>query len=116
MNIIIHWLVSAVAVFIAAYLLPGVDVSGIGTVLIVAVVLGALNAILKPVLFVLTLPITILTLGLFALVLNAAMVLLASWIVEGFKVDGFIWALLFALIVSLISSVLNSVAKKEDPQ
>lgn len=112
MGILIRWLISAGAIIIASYLLPGVHVESFVTALIVAVVLGILNAILKPILFLLTLPITILTLGLFSLVLNAIMILLASQFVSGFMVDGFFWALLFSIVLSLINSVLQQLIRE----
>lgn len=103
-----HWLVSAVAIGIAAYILPGVMVAGIVPALVAALVLGVINALLKPLLVVLTLPVTVVTLGLFLFVINAALVLLASRIVPGFEVAGFWWALLFSFVVSLVSSFLHS--------
>lgn len=110
MRIIIRLLVNALAVFIAAYVLPGVAVDGPLTALIVAVVLGVVNTFLKPILVILTLPITFVTLGLFLLVINGALVLLVGELVPGFVVDGFLWALLFGLVVSLVGSFLNALA------
>ena len=107
MSILINWLVSALAIIAAAYVLPGVEVPDFLTALVLAVVLGIINAIIKPILLILTLPITILTLGLFALVINAVLVLLADAIVPGFTVDGFWWALLFSFVLSLINWFLN---------
>lgn len=105
MGLIINWLVSAVIILISAYILPGVHVANFWTALVVAVVLGVLNMLIKPLLIVLTLPITLVTLGLFLVVINALMVLLASRIVPGFQVDGFWWALLFSIVVSLINTL-----------
>jgi putative membrane protein len=110
MRILIRLLVNALAVFVAAYVLPGVIVDGPLTALIVAVVLGVVNTFLKPILVVLTLPITFVTLGLFLLVINGALVLLVDELVPGFVVDGFLWALLFSLVVSLVGSFLNALA------
>lgn len=106
MGILINWFISGLAVFAAAYILPGVHVDSFLTALIVALVLGIVNAIIKPILFVLTLPITLLTFGLFALILNALMILLTDALVVGFSVDGFFWALLFSFLLSLINSFL----------
>jgi len=92
---------------IAAYLLPGVHVIDLWTALVVALVMGILNVLIKPLLIILTLPITIITFGLFLLVINALLVLLASHIVPGFTVDGFWWALLFSLVISFINLVLS---------
>jgi len=112
MSVIINWIIQAIAILIAAYILPGVSVSGLVVALVLAVVLGAINAFVKPVLIVLTLPLTVLTLGLFLLVLNALLIMLASFIVPGFSVDGFWWALLFAIVVSLIGSTIHRFEKK----
>lgn len=106
--LLVNLIVNAIAVIISAYILPGVKVDGFITALIVAVVLGAVNMFLKPILLLLTLPINILTLGLFTFVINAALVLLVSNLVPGFKVEGFLYALLFSLVLSIISSFLYS--------
>jgi putative membrane protein len=107
MRIIIHWIISALAILVSAYILPGVYVDGLVAALVLAVVLGAINAILRPLLIMLTLPITIVTLGLFVLVINGALIMLASYIVPGFMVDGFLWALLFGIVLAVVSSVLQ---------
>ena len=103
MKLLINWLASALVILIAAYLLPGVHVSNFITALVVAVVLGILNAIIKPLLILLTLPLTIITLGLFIFIINAALILLTSALVPGFHVDSFWWALLFSIVVSVIN-------------
>jgi len=109
MMILVNWLISAAAIGIAAYILPGVHIQGgVWTLLVLAIVLGLINAVLKPILKLLTLPITILTLGLFSLVINALLILLATAIVPGFVVDGFWWALLFSIVLSLINGVFSS--------
>jgi putative membrane protein len=107
MNILLRILLSAVAVILTSYLLPGVHVNNFLSALIVAVVLAILNGILKPILIILTIPITILTLGLFLLVINALIILIASSFIPGFYVDGFWWALLFSIILSFISYLLG---------
>ncbi len=106
MKLFIHWLVAAIAILIAAYLVPGTTVTLVGA-LILAIVLGIINIFIKPVLFILTLPITILTLGLFSLVLNALLVMLASVFVPGFAVAGFWSAFFFALVLSVINWVFH---------
>jgi putative membrane protein len=106
MNIVIKWIVNALIIIVAAYLLPGVHVMNFWTALVLALVMGVLNVLVKPLLVILTLPITLVTFGLFLLVINALMVLLASHLVPGFTVDGFWWALLFSIVVSLINLVL----------
>jgi putative membrane protein len=111
MKLLVHWLVNAGAVGITAYLLPGVHVTDFWTALVVAVVLGIVNAIIKPILLILTLPITLVTLGLFILVINAAMVLLVGLLVPGFTVTNFWWALAFGLVLSLVNSVLHGVIR-----
>ena len=111
MRILLHWLASALAVFITAYLLPGVFVEGLFAALVAALIIGILNAFIKPVLVILTLPISILTLGLFTLVINAGLIMLASKIVEGFHVDGFLWALAFSLVLSLVNWFLHKMGK-----
>lgn len=106
MKIIFQWFISAVAILIAAYLVPGVVVT-LGGALVAAVVLGALNLFIRPILLFLTLPITILTLGLFSLVINALLVMLVSYLVPGFLVVGFWNAFLFALVLSIINWVFS---------
>jgi len=103
MRIILNLLLSTLAVLICAYIIQGVHVDGFFIALVVAVVLGIINAILKPVIKILTFPITILTLGLFSLVINALLILLTSAIVPGFKVDGFVPALLFSILLSIVN-------------
>lgn len=107
MDILIRLIIGTIAVFVAAYILPGIKLEGgWTTALIVAIVLGLVNAFIKPILLVLTLPLNILTLGLFTFVIMALMVMLVSAIVPGFSVDGFFWAMLFAIIFSLINSFI----------
>jgi putative membrane protein len=99
--------VSAASIMLASYLLPGIHVSTFWIALLVALVLSLLNVFLKPLLVLITLPFTIFTLGLFLLVINAVIIMIASAWVKEFKVDGFWWALLFSVIVSLITSLLE---------
>ncbi len=107
MKILVHILVSAIAVFVAARILPGVKVDGFTTALIVAVVLGAVNAIVRPILFILTLPINILTLGLFTFVIIGLCVELVAKLVPGFSVASFWWALAFGLVLSVLTAFLH---------
>lgn len=107
MQLIISLVINALAVFVTAKIIPGVILADLYTALITAVVLGLVNTFIKPILLLFTLPITILTLGLFSLVINALMILLVDYFVVGFEVSGFITALFFSLILSLISSILN---------
>lgn len=108
MNILINLLLSGIAVFTAAYVLPNVEVESFTTALVAAIVLGVINAILRPVLLILTLPINVMTLGLFTFVLNALLILLAANIVPGFHVNGFLPALILGLVLSLINFFLSS--------
>jgi len=107
MRILIHWIVSALAILVTAYLLPGVAIDGFTAALIVAIVLGLINAVLRPLLMFLTLPINILTLGLFVFVINGLLVMLAASIVPGFAVDGLLSGILFAIIVAIVHAVLG---------
>ncbi|MYN14022.1 phage holin family protein [Pusillimonas sp. TS35] len=107
MELILVWILNAVALLIVAYLLPGITVASFGSALIAALVLGLLNTLVKPVLILLTLPITIVTLGLFLLVLNALVFWFAGSVLKGFQVNGFWWALLGAFIYSVVSGVLS---------
>jgi len=111
MNGIVRFLLSGLAVLLTAYLLPGVHVEHYGYALLVALVLAIVNALIKPVLVVLTIPITFITFGLFLLVINALMILLVDWLIDNFSVDGFWWALLFSLILSLFTGLFNDVIK-----
>lgn len=111
MKLLINWLISALVIFSAAYLLTGVEVKNFATALVVALVLGIINAILKPVLILLTLPINIITLGLFTLVINAVLIMLTTFIVPGFTIASFWWALLFGLVLSLVNSFLHKISK-----
>jgi putative membrane protein len=107
MDIIIKILISAVAVFAVSYILSGVTVKSFGTAILVAIVLGIVNAIIRPILVILTIPVTILTLGLFLLVINALMIMLVDAVIAGFKVKNFWWALLFSIILSLVNGILT---------
>lgn len=110
MEALISVILSSVAVFVTGYILPGVHIKDFWTALVVAVVLGFVNAFIRPILLILTLPISILTLGLFSLVIIAAMVLLVSAIVPGFHVDGFWWALVFAIVLAFINAFVHAFA------
>jgi putative membrane protein len=110
MKLFIHWIVSALAIIVAAYLIPGVHVT-ILSALVLAIVLGVINIFLKPIIVLITLPINIVTLGLFSLVINALLIMLAALIVPNFSVDGFWWALLFSLVLSLVNAVFGAMSK-----
>ncbi len=111
MKALIKILLGALAVFAASYVLPGVHVQDFWTALVVAIILALVNAVLRPILVLLTLPVTMLTLGLFLFVINSLMVLLVARIVPGFVVDGFWWALLASVVISIISGFLDALAE-----
>src|SRR3989344_234936 len=106
MKIFLHWLIAAAAIGIAAYIVPGVTIDPISA-LIAAVVLGALNLFIRPIIVILTLPINVVTLGLFSLVINASLVLLATYLVPGFVIIGFWTAVLFAIVLSVVNWVFH---------
>lgn len=114
MRLLAYLLVNGIAIFVAGYILPGIHIDTIWTALLVAIVLGVVNMFIKPILLLLTLPITVLTLGLFVLILNGLMVLLVDYFVPGFTVDNIWWAIAFSLVVSLVSWFLNSLAKGQE--
>ena len=107
-GLLLRWLILTVAILTAAYLFPGIQVSGFGTALFAALILGILNAFFRPILFILTLPINVLTLGLFTFVINALLLMMTSGVIGGLVVDGFGSALIGSLIISLVSWLLSS--------
>ncbi len=107
-SVLVNWIVSAMVIFSIAYILPGTTVVDFTAALVVALVLGIINALLKPVLLILTLPINILTLGLFTFILNALLIILVSNIVPGFVVDGFLAALIFGIVLSVVNTVVHN--------
>lgn len=112
MNLLIRLLINALAVFIIAHLLEGVEVNGYVGAIIVALVLAILNLFVKPILIIFTLPVTILTLGLFLLVINALIILLADKLIDGFGVNGFWTALIFSILLSILQSILHTIFKE----
>jgi putative membrane protein len=102
-----------VALGVTAWILPGVHVDSVGALLVAALVLGFLNAVLKPVLVILTIPITMLTLGIFYLILNAILFALGAALVPGFRVDGFGWAFVGALVMGILSTFLGAFVSQE---
>ncbi len=107
MGMIIRLLVTAVVAFLLTKILSGVHIDDFTTALIFAVVLGLLNLIVTPILKLIGLPLTIITLGLFSLVINALVILIADYFIDGMKVDGFLWAFIFSIALSLITSLVN---------
>ncbi|MET2983760.1 phage holin family protein [Aureibaculum conchae] len=112
MKLILRVLLTAIAVVILAKILPGIAVASYTTAIIVAVVLGLLRVFVKPLIILFTLPLTILTLGLFLFVINAGIILLADKLIDGFAVSGFWYALLFSLLLSFFQSILYSFLKE----
>ncbi len=111
MQILINWAISALIILVLAFILPGVVITGFLAALAVALVIGLIHAFLRPLALLLTLPINILTLGLFTFVIDALLVLLAAKITPGFNVKNFWWALIFALALSLTNAVIKKSTK-----
>jgi putative membrane protein len=117
MNYIIKILIVALSVFVAAEILPGIQVLDFKWALLVAILLSFLNAILKPILVFMTIPATVVTLGLFLFVINACIILVADYIIKtAFEVSGFWWALLFSVLVSVLSSFIQRVTGNKKPK
>lgn len=106
-----NWIVNALALFIVSKIVPGIFLSDFASALVAVIVIGFINAIIKPILLLLTLPINILTLGLFTFIINAAMLLLASTFTPGFKVDGFVTALVGSILLSIVSTILHMLTR-----
>lgn len=109
MKLLIHWAISAASLIIVAYLFPGISLAGIGPALIAPIAIGLINATIGFILKIITFPITLLTLGLFWLVLNALMLLLAAYFVPGFYIAGFWSAFFGAIVLSVVSTVLKRI-------
>ncbi|WP_299130876.1 phage holin family protein [uncultured Winogradskyella sp.] len=113
MNLFIKLLLNAIAVFVLAEILNGVSIDNYTTSLIVVIVLSLLNILVKPILIILTLPVTLLTLGLFLFIINALIVLIADRLIDGFAVDGIWSALLFSILLCVLQSLLHSFVKTD---
>ncbi|AXY76601.1 phage holin family protein [Paraflavitalea soli] len=116
MNFIMRIIVTSIIAFGLSYILTGVHIDSFWAAIIFAIVLAILNAIVKPIIILLTLPLTLFTFGLFLFVINAAIILLTAEFVKGFRVDGFWWALLFSLLLSIITSVLYKKEERSDSE
>lgn len=114
MNLIIRLLITAVVAFLLTKILPGVHFEGFSTAIIFAIVLALLNLIVKPILSLFGLPLTIITLGLFALVINAAIILIADYFIDGMTVSGFWWAFIFSIALTIVTSLANSLFSDGD--
>ncbi|MFQ5889678.1 MAG: phage holin family protein [Gemmatimonadota bacterium] len=108
MRLLLSWLINAAALYVTAWLVPGIQISGTRSLLLAALVIGLINAILKPILIFLTLPITIVTLGFFYLILNALLLSLAARLTPGFDLSGFGSAFIGALVMSVVGMILHS--------
>ena len=115
MRLIVVWLINTVALILVAYLLPGVSVSTFGAALVAALVLGLVNTVIRPLLVLLTLPVTILTLGLFIFVINGLLFWFVGSFIQGFQVAGFWWGVLGAIVYSLISWLLTALILHRPP-
>jgi len=113
MDFIIRLVISAFAVILSAYILPGVSVKSFWTALWIALILTLLNVFITPIMVFLTIPITIITFGLFLFVINAVVILIASALISGFQVNGFIWALVYSIILTIVSYILEEVTNVE---
>lgn len=114
MNLIIRLLVTAVVAYLLTMILPGVKFTGFGGAVIFSIVLGLLNLFVKPILNLFGLPLTIITLGLFTLVINAIIILMADYFIDSMEVDGFLWALIFSILLSVVTSLANSIFSDGD--
>ena len=112
MSLIIKWLIMVLAIMISSYLIPGVIIAGFWTAFWLALFLGIINVLVRPILILITLPINILTLGLFTFVFNALLILLAASVIKGFSVDGFWVAMLFSIVLSVVSYLLNALVRE----
>jgi putative membrane protein len=114
MHLLLRWLLNTIALFIVATVVPGFHYRSLITLAIAALILGLLNAIVRPILFLLTLPLTIVTLGLFLIVLNAVMLELTAWLVSGFRIDSFGWACVGAVVLGLISLITSRIGRERE--
>lgn len=114
MGVLIRLFVTSIVAFFLTKVLSGVHFDGFTAAVVFAVVLGILNLIVKPILKLIGLPLTIITLGLFSLVINAVVILIADYFVDGMKVDGFLWALIFSIALSVLTSLINGIFFKDE--
>ena len=112
MALLLVWLINAVALMAVAYLLPGINVDGFVTALVAALILGLVNTVIRPILVLLTLPVTLLTLGLFIFVINGLLFWLVGSFIKGFEVGGLLWGMIGAIVYSLVSWVLAAILLK----
>jgi putative membrane protein len=113
-HLLLRWLINTIALFLLVQFIPGFHAGTWTTLAIAALVLGLLNAIVKPILFVLTFPLTLLTLGLFLIILNGIILELTAWLVPGFRIDNFISACIGAIVLGLISLATNRIGREKE--
>lgn len=113
MNLLVRLLITAVSAYVLQMILSGVHIEGFGTAIIFAIVLGIVNLIFKPIMQILGFPLTVLTLGLFALVINALVIMIVDYFVDGMTIDGFGWAFVFSILLSIITSVIGGAVNKD---
>src|SRR5438876_7782994 len=111
LHLLLRWLLNTIALFVVANIVPGFHYESLTFLAIAALILGLLNAIVRPILFILTLPLTIVTLGLFLIVLNALMLEITAWLVPGFRIETFGWAIVGAIVLGLVSLVTNRIGR-----
>lgn len=114
MKILLKLLVTSLAVYFSASLLKGVYLDGFPTAIMVAILIGFLNAFLKPILVLLTIPLTLISFGLFLVVINAVIIVLADYALDGFRVDSFLTAMIFSILVSVTTWILDAIAKPKE--
>ena len=114
LHLLLRWLLNTIALFVVANLVPGFHYESLTYLAIAALILGLLNAIVRPILFLLTLPLTVVTLGLFLIVLNGIMLELTAWLVPGFRIDSFGWACVGAIVLGLISVIANRIGRERE--
>ena len=112
MKLLINWVISALSLYLLSFLFSGIVFDSFTAALITSIILGLINAIIKPILIILTLPINIITLGLFSLIINACMLIIASNVSPGFHVDSFATAFFASIVLSVINAILSSMVKK----
>lgn len=115
LNMIVRWVLFALALLLVAWIVPGIHIAGFMSALIAALVIGLINLFIRPIIMALTLPINILTLGLFTFVINALLLMLAAYVVPGFVVTGFVSALIGSLLLSIISVIINWASGEMQP-
>jgi putative membrane protein len=113
MYLILRWILNTLALFVVVQIVPGFHADSWLTLAIAALILGLLNAIVRPILFILTFPLTVVTLGLFLIVLNGIMLELTAWLVPGFRIDSFVWACVGAIVMGLISLITHRIGQPD---